>query len=379
MLTDDLPLHDQHCHGVVTADLDAASFAGWLTEAPAVPAGRDPFGSMLGLAVRRWCAPVLDLPPLVHRDGYLGRRAELGWREVTGRLLRAAGVTNWLVDTGFTPPQPLTGPAELAALGGGAGHEVLRVEWLAETLVAQGESPPSLLEAIRAGLRDRAPGAVALKTVIGYRCGLALPAAAPGDAEARAGAERWLRSGERRLTEPVLAAWLVHEAARVAAELGLPLQVHTGFGDPDLRLRDVDPALLHDFLASTVDSGLTVVLLHCWPYHRNAAYLAHAFPHVIVDIGLTVPFVGDRIGAVLAEVLELVPFDAVVYSSDGRALPELHHLGAVLWRHHLGRLLDEWIGGNLLTVRDAERLAVGMGWGNSARIYAPHLPADSGG
>ncbi|HEV2781122.1 MAG TPA: amidohydrolase family protein [Actinophytocola sp.] len=369
MVTDEVPLHDQHCHGVVTADLDAGAFAGWLTEAFRLPPHRDPFDSMLGLAVRRWCAPVLGLPAHAESDAYLRRRAELGWRAVTERLLRSSGVTNWLVDTGFTPPEPLTGPAELAGLGGGAGHEVVRVERVAETIAQQGESPRTLLDAIRAELRGRATGAVALKTVIGYRCGLALPAAAPSDTEARAAAERWLRSGDRRLTEPVLLAWLVYEAARVGAALGLPLQVHTGFGDPDLRLRDVDPALLGGFLEATVDSGVTVVLLHCWPYHRNAAYLAHGYPHVIVDIGLTVPFVGARTGEVLGEILELAPFDAVVYSSDGRALPELHHLGAVLWRHHLGRLLDEWISADVLSTVDAERLAVAVGRGNSARIH----------
>jgi hypothetical protein len=360
MLTDDVPLVDQHCHGVLNEDLDREGFAGWLTEAPALPVGRDPFDSMLGLAVRRWCAPVLDLPPHAGPAEYLRRRGELGWREVTTRLLTAAGVTNWLVDSGFQPDNPL---------GVGAGHDVVRVEQVAETLVAQGESAHTLLEAIRASLRARASHATGLKTVVGYRCGLAVPPAAPPDTEARAAVERWLRSGSPRLTEPVLAFWLVHEAARVGAALGLPLQVHTGFGDPDLRLRDVDPALLHDFLASTVDGGLVVVLLHCWPYHRNAAYLAHVFGHVIVDLGLTMPFVGARSGDILAETLELAPFSALVYSSDGRALPETHHLAAALWRHHTGRLLDTWIAEDVITTADAERLAHAVGGGNARRIY----------
>jgi predicted TIM-barrel fold metal-dependent hydrolase len=369
MITDDLQLHDQHCHGVIEADLDDETFAGWLTEADTVAPGRDPFDSMLGLAVRRWCAPMLDLPPHADRDTYLRRRRELGWREVTRRLLHAAGVTNWLVDTGFTPPIPLTGPGELAELGGGAGHEVVRIEQVAETLVEQGEPAMTLLEAIRAGLRERASTAIALKTVVAYRCGLELPATAPPDTEARAAVERWFRSGEPKLTEPVLLAWLVHEAVHVGAALGLPLQVHTGFGDPDLRLRDVDPALLSGFLRSTGNGGTTVVLLHCWPYHRNAAYLAHAFPNVIVDIGLMVPFVGARAGEVLAETLELAPFDAVVYSSDGRALPETHHLGAALWRHHFGTLLDTWIRADVMSTVDAERLAGAVGSGNAARIH----------
>jgi uncharacterized protein len=244
---------------------------------------------------------------------------------------------------------------------------VVRVERVAETVVGQGESAAALLEAIRAELRRRAAGAVGLKTVIGYRCGLAVPGVAPSDAEARVVAEQWMRGGQRRLTEPVLLGWLVHEAARVGAELGLPLQVHTGFGDPDLRLRDVDPALLKDFIESTVDT--TIVLLHCWPHHRNAAYLAHVYGNVIVDIGLMVPFVGARAGEVLAETLELAPFDAVVYSSDGRALPETHYLAAKLFRHHCGRLLDGWIAEGDMTAADAERLVHGIGAGTAARIY----------
>jgi uncharacterized protein len=359
VITGEMPLIDQHCHGVVGVDLDDTAFAGWLTEAPTLPAHRDPFDSMLGLAVRRWCAPVLDLPALAARDAYLRRRAELGWREVTARLLGAAGVTNWLVDTGFTPPEPLIG------LGAGVEHEVVRIEQVAETLVAQGESTLSVL---RSALRERAGAAVGLKTVIGYRSGLAIPAKAPADRQAQAALDRLARVGGR-LTEPYLAHWLVHEAARIGEELGLPLQVHTGFGDPDLRLHLVDPALLHVFLESTMDSGLTVVLLHCWPFHRNAGYLAHAFGHAIVDIGLMLPFVGDRSRAVLAETLELAPFDSVVYSSDGRALPETHFLAAALWRHHFGRLLDEWIREGIMTTPDAERLAHAVGAGNAKRIY----------
>src|SRR6266487_3223614 len=147
-------LVDQHCHGVVGGELDAPAFERWLTEAGELPPHRDPFDSMLGLAVRRWCAPVLDLPALATRDEYLERRAELGWREVTERLLRAAGVATWLVDTGFVPDPSSTGL--------GVEREVVRVEQVAETLAAQGGFQ---LGTLREELRRRAAGAVGLKTI----------------------------------------------------------------------------------------------------------------------------------------------------------------------------------------------------------------------
>ena len=204
-----------------------------------------------------------------------------------------------------------------------------------------------------------------------------MPGECPPDGDAARAAEGWLRSGEPRLADPVLHAWVVHEAARAGAELGLPLQFHTGFGDEDLHLREVDPLLLTDFLRATKDSGAEIVLLHCWPFHRNAAYLAHVFDHVSVDIGLTLPFVGVRADDVLAEALELAPFDSVLYSSDGNVLPELHHLGAVLWRHHFGRLLDSWLADEVIDVDDAERLAFDVGAGNAARLH-PRLSLPPG-
>jgi uncharacterized protein len=364
--TDGVALVDQHCHGVLTRDVTPDEFGTGLAEAESAGA-RDRFQSMLGLAVRRWCAPVLDLPPLATPADYLNRRAELGWHEVTERLLRAAGVEHWLVDTGYAVE---TAPDELARMGGGSGHEVLRVEQVAEQLAARVESPDALLDGFREELRERAGEAVALKSVIAYRSGLELPDDQPGDGYARKAAGTWLRDGGERLTDPVLHAWLVHEAARAGAEQGLPLQFHTGFGDTDLHLRQVDPLRLTGFLKSTKDTGAMVVLLHCWPFHRNAAYLAHVFDHVFVDIGLMVPFVGARAGDVLAETLEVAPFESVLYSSDGNVLPELHHLGTVLWRHHLGRLLDTWLADGVLDTAAAEQLAHAVGAANATRLHS---------
>jgi predicted TIM-barrel fold metal-dependent hydrolase len=369
-VTDGVPLIDQHCHAVLARDPEQAEFAGGLTEASSAGT-RDRWHSSLGLAVRRWCAPVLDLPAHAAPEDYLERRAELGWREATGRLLGASGVEHWLVDTGYAP-SPGLGPGEVS----GVGHEVLRVEQVAETLARTANSPAELLDGFRAELWERSGAVVALKTVVAYRSGLDVPGECPPDRDAATAAGGWLRAGGR-LTDPVLHAWVVHEAARAGAELGLPLQFHTGFGDDDLHLREVDPLLLTDFLRSTRHSGVEVVLLHCWPFHRNAAYLAHVFDHVSVDIGLTLPFVGVRADDVLAEALELAPFDSVLYSSDGNVLPELHHLGAVLWRHHFGRLLDGWLADDVLDVDAAERLAFGVGADNARRLH-PRLSSPPG-
>ena len=87
-----LALVDQHCHPVAAGRLDDATFEMWCTESQASPPpGVSYLDSHLGHAVRRWCAPVLDLPAHADAAAYVERRAELGRSEVTGRMLRHSG------------------------------------------------------------------------------------------------------------------------------------------------------------------------------------------------------------------------------------------------------------------------------------------------
>jgi predicted TIM-barrel fold metal-dependent hydrolase len=146
---------------------------------------------------------------------------------------------------------------------------------------------------------------------------------------------------------------------------GRPLQLHTGFGDPDEDLRRSDPALLTDFLRATVDAGTPVLLLHCYPYHRHAAYLANVFPHVYLDIGLTVPHVGQRAAAVLAETLELAPFHKLLYSSDAYGLAELYLLAAASFREALAVVLEQLE----VSHRHRGRIAAMISAGNARRVY----------
>ncbi|MHB1930659.1 MAG: amidohydrolase, partial [Acidimicrobiales bacterium] len=85
-----MQLIDHHVHGVVRGVLEQPAFELFINEGgwPALP-GTSHFDTPLGLAIRRWCAPVLDLEPLVAGPAYLERRAALG-DEANRRLMRAA-------------------------------------------------------------------------------------------------------------------------------------------------------------------------------------------------------------------------------------------------------------------------------------------------
>jgi uncharacterized protein len=152
-------------------------------------------------------------------------------------------------------------------------------------------------------------------------------------------------------------------------ETGLPLQFHVGFGDPDVRLHRADPSLLHDFLLATRASGTSIMLLHCYPFHRQAGYLAHVFPHVYMDVGEALNHVGARSAAVLAEALELTPFHKMLYSSDAFGLPELHYLGAAGFRRDLARVTGAFVTDGAWSAADAERVGRLVGTANARRVY----------
>jgi predicted TIM-barrel fold metal-dependent hydrolase len=354
-------LTDHHCHGLVTTDLDPDGFESLMNEAPrASPLGTSLFDSMLGLAIRRHCAPVLDLEPLAPADVYLARRHELGAADVNRRLVSAAGIRTFLVDTGIDGPEggALTTPAELAGLTGGDAYEVVRLERLAEQALKENlDDVPGAVED-----RLRTSDAMAAKSIAAYRVGLDLPAEKPSpDAVAAA-----LRGADpHRVCDRTVSGWLAH----TALEVGLPLQLHTGYGDPDLDLQAADPLRLTSFLRATQDLGVPVLLLHTYPFHRHAAYLSQVFDHVLMDLGLAVHNTGALSTGPIRETLELVPFGKLLFSTDAYGLAELYLLGALLFRRGFGRLVDDLLTDGDLTEDDAAHLAALVARDNAARAY----------
>ena len=85
------------------------------------------------------------------------------------------------------------------------------------------------------------------------------------------------------------------------------------------------------------------MLLHCYPYHRQAGAMANLFPHVYMDVGVALNHVGARSAAVLAEALELTPFHKMLYSSDAFGLPELHYLGAAGFRRDIAAVTGAFV------------------------------------
>jgi predicted TIM-barrel fold metal-dependent hydrolase len=325
------------------------------------------FDSQAGFMFRRLCPPVLGLPPHAELGDYVARRAELGSTEVSKRFLAAAGASALCVDTGYVP-EPITSPAELGDLAGATAHEIVRLEGVAEDVAAAGAGAAGFADAVRSALASRTAGAVGVKSIAAYRTGLDLGAERPADSEVATAAGRWLADahpGTPRLADETLQRFLVW----CGVDLRLPVQFHVGYGDSDVDLHRCNPLLLTPLLRAIQPTGVPVMLLHNYPYHREAGYLAQVFPHVYVDAGLATHNLGPRAPALLAEALELAPFGKFLYSSDAFGLPELYYLGAALFRSALSGFLRAGLGEDLFTERVAARVARMLCADNAKRAY----------
>jgi predicted TIM-barrel fold metal-dependent hydrolase len=361
------PVVDHHCHGLVLRDLDRPAFEALLNEGSG--SGRwtgSPFDSMLGLAIRRHCAPLLGLEPHADADTYLGRRQALGHEEVARRMLGAADIGTLLVDTGFQPDE-ICSPAEVAALAGDTtrSHQVIRLETTAQDLLAEGTDPKELRTAVRQRLAESE--AVAAKSIAAYRCGLDLLDARPPDMEVAAALHRQRPAdGETwRITDRTVVSAL----AWTAIEAGLPLQLHVGYGDSDVDLLACDPLHLTAFLRATQRYDVPVLLLHNYPFHRHAAYLAQVFDHVFMDVGLAVHNTGALSRRVIEDTLELVPFGKLLHSSDAFGLAELYYLGTALFRQGLHDVLEDLVMRDELSEADAARIGRQVAAENATRAY----------
>jgi uncharacterized protein len=355
---DDVALIDQHAHGCWLTPGDRRRFENALNEANTEPVAGSGFDSQLGFAVRAHCAPLLGLPKHVEQQRYWEHRRQYGETELARLFLPAARVSDWLVDTGIG--DDTAGTADMAALSGNRAHEVVRLEQVAEQAAqAQGDYASAFEEI----LQRRAATAVGTKSILAYRGGFDGDLTEPSPSQVAEAAGRWRDRGGTRLRDRVLLRFGLHQALR----LGKPLQFHVGFGDRDCDLHKANPLLLLDFLRQSADTP--IVLLHCYPYEREAGYLAQAFNNVYLDGGLSVNYLGARAPAFIARLLEMAPFGKILYSSDGFGPAELHFLGAALWRKGIHRVLSEFVACGDWSERDAVRVVDLIARDNAARIY----------
>jgi predicted TIM-barrel fold metal-dependent hydrolase len=213
---------------------------------------------------------------------------------------------------------------------------------------------------------------VGLKSVIAYRTGLAVREPARGEAAAAFGAakEQARRDGRLRLALKPLNDHLLLRALDLAAHEGLPVQIHTGFGDGDLDLLGANPLHLRPLITAERYARVPFVLLHAgYPYVRELSYLAAIHTNVHMDLGLAVPYLAADVPAMFRAALSLAPTSKLVFSTDAYSIPEIYWLAARWGRRGLGTVLDEMVAAGALGEAEALGVARDVLGGNAARLY----------
>src|SRR5882762_10285500 len=270
-------------------------------------------------------------------------------------LLARTATALMLVDNGFVTAESFTLPEQEQAIGI-RQRQIIRLETVAEGLIAGASDPRDWFRAVRAELRAGVGrGAVGVKTICAYRATLKLQPVDPDVLGVAFSASR-LRAnrGEHpRLSGGALCHALLFEAALECRELDVPLQVHCGFGDPDEDLAETSPLGLRPLFTDPTYRGLRVALLHCYPYHREAAYLCSVFPDVYMDLSLTIPFAGLEGGRAMREALGLCPTSKLFYASDASRYPEVFLVAAAAHREALANALGELVDLGIMDARTA--------------------------
>jgi uncharacterized protein len=225
------------------------------------------------------------------------RRLQAEPGEYAAALLHATRTAVLFVDDGYPAPGEGYGWQRMGELAGCSAQPVMRLETRRRPEVEVASA--------------RKHGFAALKTIAAYRGGLQLDEQHP--------------------------VWGALEANERTGE-PLPVQVHCGFGDSDLKLPLADPGWLKPAIERFGET--TFVLLHCYPFVREAGWLAHVYPNVYFDLSLTIPHVA-RPAEALREALELAPVSKLLYASDAARAPELYFLAAKRWREALAEVLPE--------------------------------------
>ncbi|SFL55429.1 amidohydrolase family protein [Geodermatophilus ruber] len=370
----DVPVVDEHCHPVdARPPADPATWRGCFTESPdprmrAEDAAHTVFSRRLVRALAAFHGVEAS------EEAVLAARARLPADRYVADLFADAALAGVVVDPGYPNPATALPGSVFGTAGGAHVRTLLRLEPFFERLVAEHARYDDLVAAASAGLADlRARGAAGLKSIVGYRTGLAIERWPEAEARAAFAAARSAVTGHGavRLGHKPLLDTLLHLALAAAAAQELPMQFHVGYGDPDADLRTANPLHLRPVLEEPAYRTAPVVLLHgCWPYVREGAYLASVYGNAHLDLSYAIPFLSTaELRAMTCAALAVAPTTKLLYSSDGARVPELHWLGARTGRRVIGGVLADLVADGDLGAADARVAGERVLHGNARRLY----------
>ncbi len=292
------------------------------------------------------------------------RRTSESFAAYARLLYEDAGIVGSVLDTGLPKNDPLLDliPGKLMRL--------FQMDPLIDKLLEQSESYVELLRGYQEGL-DRAvrqDGFIGVKSHLAERVGFGVEPVSDADAEAVFPAAKASDSeAYKKVYVGIFTATLLQ-----CQELGVPVHLHSGCtgGLWNGPIANADPFLLVSLIRKPEFLRTKIVLLHAgYPWIQHAAELAHALPHVWVDMGWTAPWISLRITECLRDVIGIAPLSKVTIGSGGHGTPEIAWLAAKTAKIALGEALGDAVRLGLMASKQAEEAARMILHDNTARMY----------
>ena len=308
---------------------------------------------------------LFDCPPELEAvAAERNRRTSQSFGSYIQMLYQNAGIVATVLDTGLSKDDPAL------TLIPGKRMRLFQLEPAMRRAMERSGSYTEMLrdyqEALDRGVRQ--DGMVGVKSHLAEQVGFGVEPVSGAEAEAAfSAAKGGDAAGYKRLYVAIFCATMLQ-----CQELGVPVHVHSGItgGMWNGPISDADPFLLAPLLRRSEYLSTRVVLLHGGhPWIQHAGAMAHALPHVWVDMGWTTPWISLRIAECYREVIGMAPLSKLMIGSGSHGTPEIAWLAAILAKIALGEVLGDAVRLELLATQQADRIARMILHDNAARLY----------
>ncbi|AWR96986.1 amidohydrolase family protein [Acidianus sulfidivorans JP7] len=163
--------------------------------------------------------------------------------------------------------------------------------------------------------------------------------------------------------------YLFCKTMEIAKDLKVPFQVHTGAGDRDIKFELSKPSYLTDLVRKYEGK---IVFVHAgFPWHRETAWMSYLFPSVYLDVSQVFPFATTAGYDVLREVMQVAPFNKIMYGSDAFEVPEIAWISARMFRKALDKTLEEMLEWNIINDKETYEVKRMICYKNAEKLYFP--------
>ena len=284
----------------------------------------------------------------------------------TKELFHDVNLEGIIMDFGY--PTPPLDRKEYEIMSGTRVWEIVRIEQILTTISSKRLHFEAFIDEYRSQLKEALmrKEIVGLKTIIAYRSGLEVFEMNKADAEKDY--EGFLLND--RSVAKAFRDYCFHIAMEECTTANKFMHIHTGIGDGEVVLPKASPSFLLDTLRQEKYKNTKVHLVHGgYPWVEEAAFIVSILPNVYLDISLQNPFTGHGVERIISQVLELAPFDKVMYGSDAFTVPEMNWMGVKLFIDCFERVLNDWIEKDYMSYEKAKYIGEMILYRNFEKAY----------